>query len=223
MKKFLVVGSIILVIFAVALGVVLSFFKIAAYFGRPIELKDKLDEQQFDVSYTLQNHSDRVISVGGLELMADAEITMRSTMKWVFITWHGIHKNGVPLAPSGSLTLANSPYGKYSTELTRTSWAKLINSPIAEQSCSQYAVEWLNPMPMAGLSLEVRDENTGSLYQIAYYSKSAANDMYQIELSENFNRYSSRGSHFHNRYHCQTTGSDDRLGQFVLMVNQLTQ
>lgn len=223
MKKVIVVGSVLVAIFVVVLTLVLAVIKAMAFFGQPIELNEKLAEQSFDLSMTLQNKSNQVVSIGTLELMPNSLIEMRSLSTTLFIGWQGVTRAGVTMKPSARLALENSAYGKYSIPIDQTNWKRLLEAQAADKGCDQYAFSWFSSIADNGVSIIVRDEDRGNFYQAAYYSPEQTNSIYDLELEENFRRYSSRGSNFYYRYHCESTGIADRLGQYLRLVDDLTQ
>lgn len=219
MKK----AVVVMVILAIVLGIVYSVLALLAFIGSPLSLQEKLNDHKFETSFVLRNDSPQSIFVKNFELTANSSIELRSLGNTLFVRWIGnIKKDGQDIEPQSQLKLENSIYGKYSININATPWSELITSPISQGSCSQYAIEWFNSMPTHGLFLTIRDEDEGNFYQNMHYSISQNSSVLEIELEENFRRYSSRGSNFYYRYHCQTTGQHDRLSSFIRIIDSLT-
>lgn len=207
--------------FALVATIVYAIFAILAFSGAPVNILERFEREEFDGSFSLHNLSNKEVSIADLTLLPDAHIDLRSLEDRLFVRWSdGVFKAGKPAKASGILRLENSIYGKYSIEVGRTQWNTLFSAPISEQKCHRYAVKWLYPMPSSGVILSMRDEDNASFYQNIHYAEGRAN-MYELEVEENYKRYSAKGSHYYYRYHCASSGKGDRLTAFVEIATQL--
>lgn len=209
--------------FASVATIVYAIFAILAFIGSPINITERLEEEQFDSSFSLHNLSNKEVSIADLTLQPRANIGLRSLGGRLFINWDGgVFKSGKPVQASSALKLENSIYGKYSIEIEHTQWDTLFSAPISDQECHRYVIKWLNPMPTSGIVLSMRDEDSASFYQNIHYAQRSSN-IYELEVEENYTRsFLSSVDRFYYRYQCRSSGQHGRLSAFVSIISQLT-
>lgn len=203
--------------FVLVLSIVYGIFYFLALIKTPIDLSEKLEEHLFNSTFKLQNLNNSDIKIKDFVLYPNSSITLRSLNNLLFISWDGeITKKGLSIKSSNNLKVENSIYGKYSIEMNKTKWKELFSSKISEESCSAYTIKWFYPMPKNELLLSMKNENNVSFYQNIHYK-----EMKEIEIEENFKRFSNKGSHFYYRYHCEYSGENNRLNDFIDIVDKL--
>ena len=217
------VGGIVL-FFTIIFAIILGIFKILAYFWTPVNIQERHEKEAFDMSLLLENTDSISKTIGKFTLEPNTSIELRSLGSTVFVRWSDwVYKNNKILEPNENTSLENSIYGKYSSKNIATEWKNLLKAPISENKCSRYSMKWWNAMPSSGLILNLRDEDNVSFNQNIHYKQWTKKDIYNLELEEKYKRYSSKWSHFYYRYQCTSSGKQDRLWQFIKIVDLMTQ